>query len=79
MKFKVAVNAVVDELFAAQAKFPPYNSLVEGKGVISEEWDELREAIRKNSTGPYGKADLQVEIEAKQVAATALRLLIDLC
>lgn len=65
-----AFDAVLIELHAAQAKFGPFASAHEGYAVLLEEVDELWHEVK------HGSIDRQRE-EAVQVAAMALRFLID--
>ena len=64
------------ELTRAQSKFPPFNSGHEGYAVILEELDELWREIRSNQATP-GR-DERMRKEAVQVAAMALRFLVDM-
>lgn len=67
------VKDVILELSVACAEFPVFNSAHEGYAVIKEELDELWDEIKdKNST-----KTLQYH-EAKQVAAMAIRFMLDL-
>jgi len=66
-----AISLVREELLIATQKFGKFNSTHEGYGVILEELDELWDKIKKNNY-PY-------EHEAKQVAAMAIRFMIDCC
>lgn len=70
------VQEVAIELSQAQAKFPPFNSGHEGYAVILEELDELWTEIRSNQT-TLGRND-RMRKEAIQVAAMALRFLVDM-
>lgn len=67
-----AVRAVGDEVMRAMDRFAPFNSPHEGWAVIKEELDELWEHVRANE----GR-DLAAYVEAKQVAAMAVRYMID--
>lgn len=62
---------VEQELRQAREKFGPFNSAHEGYAVILEELDELWEAVRRNDVQ-------QQHDEAIQVAAMALRFLVDI-
>jgi hypothetical protein len=69
-----AINEVSAELARAVRKFPPFHSGHEGYAVILEELDELwDEAKTKHQNIATMRA------EAAQVAAMALRFMIDLC
>ena len=70
-----AVNNVVTELQWAVDNFPPFNSAHEGYAVILEELDELWDEIKDNKAD--GSHERQLK-EAKQVAAMALRFMIDI-
>lgn len=70
------VQEAAIELSQAQAKFPPFNSGHEGYAVILEELDELWTEIRSNQT-TLGRND-RMRKEAIQVAAMALRFLVDM-
>lgn len=59
------------EVIKASNKFTPYHSSHEGYAVILEEVDELWDDVKANNTQ-------HAHIEAKQVAATAVRFLYDL-
>lgn len=67
------INNIKDELNQAVEKFHAYNSAHEGYAVILEELDELWDEIKGQHRTPemYG--------EAKQVAATAIRFMFDIC
>ena len=65
---------VQNELFVAMGKFPRLNSYHEAYAVIMEEVDELWVEIKKK------RADQDVvRNEAIQVAAMAIRLILDCC
>lgn len=66
-----AIATAYDELERAQEKFPPFNSAHEGYAVILEEMDELWQEVK------HGTKKRQRE-EAVQVAAMALRFLVDI-
>lgn len=61
------LERVMEEVGVADGRYGPFASTHEGLGVLIEEVDELREAIRSNVL-------IAVEREAVQVAAVALRL-----
>jgi hypothetical protein len=63
------VNDILNEYFDARDQYPNYHSAHEGYAVILEELDELWDSIKAN------KPDRQ---EAIQVAATALRFVLDI-
>lgn len=60
------------EVEGAENHFDPFNSAHEGYAVILEEMDELWQEIK------HGKPGLSREMEAVQVAAMAVRFLLDL-
>ena len=64
---------VREEYFRAIEKFGPFNTAHEGYAVILEEVDELWEAIKGNKSISAQKE------EAIQVAAMAIRFIIDCC
>lgn len=69
-----AASDISDELFTAKEKYPAnFNSLHEGYAVLKEEVDELWDEIKKKHPN---KAD--VYNEAKQVAAMAIRIMVEL-
>ena len=73
--FKVAEEAY-QELRQAQDRYPPMNSAHEGWAVIAEELDELWDHVR----GKQGDRTVEaMRKEAIQVAAMALRFIIDVC
>lgn len=67
---ELVVNAVLEELRTASERFAPFNSAHEGYAVLLEEVDELWQEVK------HGTTRRQYE-EAVQVAAMALRFLID--
>ena len=64
---RMAILAIVAEADRAQARYGPFTSTHEALGVLVEEVDELKQAIRANKMG-------SVSMEAKQVAAVSARL-----
>lgn len=68
--------AVGDEVVKAQESWEPFQSAHEGYAVILEELDELKEHVWKNQT----RRDIQAMTkEAIQVAAMAVRFILDVC
>lgn len=65
--------AVKSELESACNKFHAYNSAHEGYAVILEEMDELFDEIK----GEHDREKMYHE--AKQVASTAIRFMLDIC
>ena len=77
MKDEDAVSLIIKEYGRALNAHPPFNSAHEGYAVIKEELDELWDEIKKS--GRTG-ADLdRMKEEASQVAAMALRFMVDIC
>ena len=72
MKRDEAFELVDRELKRAEEKFSPLASRHEGFAVLLEEVDELKDTIWHN------KCDESVEEEATQVAAMAIRFMVDL-
>ena len=69
----LALSLIREELARGQRKFPAgFHSGHEGYAVILEELDELWEHVRRDDTEGAG-------LEAVQVAAMALRFLVELC
>ena len=73
-KLDRTIEDVVAELHRAQKRFPPFHSAHEGYAVILEEEQELWDEIRLKSGTPEGR-----RTEAVQLAAMALRFLLDVC
>lgn len=65
---------VIDELVQACEKFKRFNSAHEGYAVILEELDELWDEVKK-----HDKNVLAMREEAIQVAAMAIRFIMDSC
>lgn len=60
----------------AMALYAPFNSLHEGFAVLLEEVDELWDEIKKK---PAARDIDKIHTEATQIAAMALRLIVDCC
>ena len=73
MELQEALTLIVTEHEKATAKFGSFNNYHEGYAVILEELDELWDEIKGEQRKP------QLELEAKQVAAMALRFWVDCC
>jgi hypothetical protein len=73
--FTAGVRDVVNEYKRAIAKFKPFNSPHEGLAIILEEYKELEEEVFKQHDVRTRK---KMRAEAKQVAAMALRFMVDL-
>lgn len=67
------IQKIMEEYSFATGKFGKFNSAHEGYAVIKEELDELWDVIK--STHDYRN----MQDEARQVAAMALRFLVDCC
>jgi hypothetical protein len=69
-----ALLEVYEELSKARSRFPPFNSAHEGFAVIKEEVDELWDEVKKNQRVRDPNA---LRLEARQIAAMALRFMVD--
>lgn len=67
------LKTIGDEVLRAMDRFAPFNSPHEGYAVIKEELDELWEECRANR----GRS-ADAHAEAKQIAAMAVRYMLDL-
>lgn len=77
MKVAAALHAVAVELDAAQLRFEPFASTHEGYAVLLEELDELWAEVKDDKRrDDLRKAALRNE--ATQLAAMALRFMVDL-
>jgi len=73
---RIAAEDAVREAISAARKWPPFNSAHEGFAVLLEEVDELKAHVWTNQK----RRDLEaMREEAKQVAAMALRFMVDVC
>ena len=79
MKQDEALELVRRELNVVQAIHPPFFSWHDGGGIIKEEYDELWEAIRKVKRFDDQSNYTALLKEAKQLAAMAIRFMVDLC
>ena len=70
-----ALERVVADLNDAQARYPTMRSMHQAYAILLEEVDELWTEIKKK---PDQRHYLRVRQEASQIAATALRIMIDL-
>lgn len=71
-----AIGDVISELNEAERRFGPMHSGHEGYAVILEEMDELKEHVWTRQ----GNRDVAaMRKEAMQVAAMAVRFMIDIC
>lgn len=69
-----AQSLISSEYDRATSRYPKFNSPHEGYAVILEELDELKAVVWKSHNTP-----VELRAEAKQVAAMALRFMVDLC
>jgi hypothetical protein len=67
---------VENELKAAVAKHPRFNSAHEGWAVLREEVDELWDEVRRKESE---RSHQTMRIEARQVAAMAVRFMVECC
>lgn len=74
MKKSTALRLVKDELKRATDHHGSFNSCHEGYAVLAEELDELWDEVKANRGATHRGVS-----EAVQVAAMALRFLVDLC
>ena len=78
---RINLGYVLNELVHALNKFPPFRSPHEGYAIILEELDELWEVVRQKNatrTDSKGQDKIAMRNEACQVAAMAIRFMIDL-
>jgi len=74
------VTEVLDELRRAREMFGPFHSAHEGHAVLREEFEELWEAVKRHNPKMTSAEDyIQMREEAIQVAAMALRFILDVC
>lgn len=74
MNLTKATNLVTNEYFKAISNYPPFTSAHEGLAVLWEEFEELKiEVFKNHKTGDYKL----IQKEAIQVAAMAIRFIID--
>lgn len=73
-KIEEAGEEAINELIAATAAHGPMSSDHDGYAVILEELDELWEEVRKK---PSKRSKKNMRKEAMQVAAMALRFMVD--
>lgn len=64
------------EFIKASSKFAPFNSAHEGYAIIKEELDELWDEV-KDDKRTYSERSEAMRAEAVQVAAMALRFIVD--
>jgi NTP pyrophosphatase (non-canonical NTP hydrolase) len=69
-----AYNDILKEYTDASCSHPPFHSAHEGFAVLKEEVDELWDEVKKN---PKTRDPEALKKEAIQIAAMALRFLVD--
>lgn len=74
MRQHLALILVEEEMNCATQEFGKFASSHEGYAIIKEELDELWDAIKDKQAGVFQQAT-----EARQIAAMAVRFLVDLC
>jgi hypothetical protein len=79
MNLSEAIILAEEEYNRVTKKFPPFRSTHEGIAIIEEEFLELRQEVFTKSTTSKEYTDLRIRKEAVQVAAMALRFLVDCC
>lgn len=75
MTTDAAVKLILGEYQRAADLYPAFHSNHEGHAVIREEFEELWEAVKQSKST---QAEGHVKKEAVQLAAMALRFLVDL-
>lgn len=74
------MEAVLSELERAQKKCPePFNSEHEGFAILKEEVDEMWEEVKGTGAVSEAQRRQRLKKEAIQVAAMAMRFLIEVC
>ena len=73
-----AFDEVLDELDKATVEYPPMASAHEGYAVILEELDELWKLVKRKQRD-HDRLKPQMRHEACQVAAMAVRFMLDVC
>jgi len=71
-----AIDDLITELALARRNFPPFNTAHEGYAVLYEEVDELWDEVKKS---PAKRDLVKMRAEAIQVAAMAIRVVLDCC
>ncbi len=74
-RIEMALNNVRCELYSAINHFPPFRSAHEGVAIIEEEFIELRNA----AYWPHKEETGDEEVEATQLAAMAVRYIVEVC
>lgn len=75
MDFNVAFGLVKSECESATEHNKPFNSPEEGLAVIMEEFEELKAEV---FTKPEARTMVKLRSEATQLAAMAIRFMVDL-
>lgn len=75
-EIKLLIKEVCTELNSAVKKHPPINSAHEGYAVILEELDELFDEVKKQTKN---RNIDNMRKEVIQIAAMAMRFIIDVC
>lgn len=75
-KLNVIMDDIADEVSFAVAKFKPFNSAHEAYAVLLEEVDELWDEVKAKQEA---RAVQDMRKEAVQVAAMAIRFILDVC
>lgn len=75
-KAQVAIELIIAEYGRAVSQHQALNSAYEGYGVLLEEVDELWEEVRKKK---QDRRRENLEEEAAQVGAMAMRFIVDIC
>lgn len=75
-KIALAVHEILEELMFATNKFGPLKSPHEGLGVLTEEYEEIKDWVKLKEEM---RLPADGRLEAKQVAAVALRFMLDCC
>lgn len=73
-RLRCVADSALSELIRAEAKHPPISSAYEGWAVIKEKLGKLQAEIRRQQPDPK-----RMRIEALQVAAVAMRFVVDVC
>jgi hypothetical protein len=76
MHLSLATDAVEKECLRACIRYPRFHSAHEGYAVLLEEVEELWDEVKKS---PKKRDPAAMREEAIQVAAMALRFLVDVC
>jgi hypothetical protein len=75
-KIRAALQDVYDEVIKAVTKYDPMHSAHEAHSVLREEFEELWEHVKVKQGERDAKA---MRHESVQVAAMAIRFLVDIC